>query len=1085
MSTQQVTVGQLQVVISAQIDGYRNQMNQAQNQTRRFVNSINSMMGNIKRTIAGAFAVGAMVSFGKSCIELGSDLAEVQNVVDVVFSSMSDAIDDFAKNAANTFGLSETMAKKFAGTFGAMASSFGFTEQEAYNMATALTGLAGDVASFYNISQDEAYIKLKSVFSGETETLKDLGIVMTENALNSYAQAQGINATVSAMTEQEKVALRYQFVLEQLTFANGDFARTSNSWANQVRILSLQFDSLRATVGQGLINAFLPVIKVLNVVIQRLQIVAIYFKKLTEIIFGHADASLQTTSAIAGTGDSLKSVSDNASKASSNVDKNTKSVKKATTAAKKAKKEIAGLIGGLDEINNINVSETAGTNPSSGSTTPKTSSGSGTGDLLSGLGNIAGGNYLNLADAIDTSGIDAKLEKFKVAVENFKAWLKNNKEKIIAIFAGLVAGVGSYFAMTKWGTFVGTVKQALSPMLTFVRELAEGIKRFGIRPILQGFFSINPVAIAVSAVIAAVVSSLVYLWQTNEDFRNNVIATWNAIKKALAPWLEALKELFLLLADIVGTILVAAFKAISKVVVKVVEVFSNGLLNIIQLICPDIENLGQAFLAFVRTLSKTWKQLKEYFKSLKQEFEKNGIVGVAKKLFTDIGKMLMQGLLNGITFVLSGVANFLSNYVFKPIVNGIKKLFGIHSPSTVMAEIGRFIIEGLKKGMIALLVKLPSQIIKSLKKLKTKVLNTIKKLGFNKAVKEALNKIINSVLQKIKDLKDKTIDKIKTEFNKIKDSFIEKWDEIKDSVKDFVLNIGAKVEDFKEKVIEKWGEVTDIAKDFILNIASKIEDLKEKVIEKWNNAKDYIKDKILEVKSKVESIYEKAKDTFNNAKDYIKDKILEAKSKVESIYEKAKSTYNSAKDYIKEKTLQVKSKVQSIYEKVKSSYNSAKDYIKNKALKIGIKVTSAVGSVKNMVNSLIDTINSKVIAKLDFKVKAPSWLGGGTFGWKAPRIPRLAKGGMIDSPTIAMIGEAGKEVVLPLENNTQALDLIASKLASKIGYSNSTSLSTIQEAQVQEVYNGDVVIKLDGNTVFREKIIDLLRQLKRQGIPVF
>ena len=189
------------------------------------------------KTLAAAFAVKKIVDFGKECIELGSDLAEAQNVVDVVFPRMNKQIDGFAKNAAAQFGLSETMAKKFTGTFGAMSKAFGFGEKQAYDMATTLAGLAGDVASFYNISQDEAYTKLKSVFTGETESLKDLGVVITQTALDSYAMANGFGKTTAKMSEMEKVALRYQFVQEQLTAAAGDFSRTSDGWANQVRIL--------------------------------------------------------------------------------------------------------------------------------------------------------------------------------------------------------------------------------------------------------------------------------------------------------------------------------------------------------------------------------------------------------------------------------------------------------------------------------------------------------------------------------------------------------------------------------------------------------------------------------------------------------------------------------------------------------------------------------------------------------------------------------------------------------------------------------------------------------------------------------
>ena len=148
---------------------------------------LGSTVKKIGLLIGGVFAVGKLVQFGKECVALGSDLAEVQNVVDVTFTTMSDKVNEFAKNAMTSAGLSETMAKRYVGTFGAMSKSFGFSEAQAYDMSTALTQLTGDVASFYNISQDLAYIKLKSVFTGETETLKDLGVVMTQSALDQYA----------------------------------------------------------------------------------------------------------------------------------------------------------------------------------------------------------------------------------------------------------------------------------------------------------------------------------------------------------------------------------------------------------------------------------------------------------------------------------------------------------------------------------------------------------------------------------------------------------------------------------------------------------------------------------------------------------------------------------------------------------------------------------------------------------------------------------------------------------------------------------------------------------------------------------
>ena len=310
------------------------------------------------KALAAAFAVKKVFDFGKSCIELGSDLAEVQNVVDVTFSQMSKQVDKFAQNAATQFGLSETMAKRFTGTFGAMAKAFGFSEKAAYDMSTTLTGLAGDVASFYNISQDEAYTKLKSVFTGETESLKDLGIVMTQTALDSYAMANGFGKTTAKMSEMEKVAMRYKFVQDQLTTAAGDFSRTSTGWANQVRILQLQFDSLKATIGQGLIAALSPVIQVINAVIGKILSLANAFKAFFALMSGGKDSGASATAA------GMEAVAVAADKAGT-------AASGAGNAEKKAAKDIKTATTGIDELNILN--------PDSGSDSGSGSGGSGAG----------------------------------------------------------------------------------------------------------------------------------------------------------------------------------------------------------------------------------------------------------------------------------------------------------------------------------------------------------------------------------------------------------------------------------------------------------------------------------------------------------------------------------------------------------------------------------------------------------------------------------------------------------------------------------------------------------------------------------
>lgn len=317
------------------------------------MSGIQGLAKKVGKSLAAAFAVKKLVDFGKSCIELGSDLSEVQNVVDVTFPHMSKQIDQFAKNASTQFGLSETMSKRFTGTFGAMAKAFGFNEKAAYDMSTTLTGLSGDVASFYNISQDEAYTKLKSVFTGETESLKDLGIVMTQTALDSYALANGFGKTSANMSEMEKVALRYKFVQDQLTSAAGDFSRTSDGWANQVRILQLQFGSLKATIGQGLINVLSPVIKVINAIIGKLMSLANAFKAFTEFITGNKGSGGWASTVAADMG----AVADSAGDAASGMNK-------AAGAEKKAKQAFG--LAKFDELNVVSSNDSSGGGSGSG-----------------------------------------------------------------------------------------------------------------------------------------------------------------------------------------------------------------------------------------------------------------------------------------------------------------------------------------------------------------------------------------------------------------------------------------------------------------------------------------------------------------------------------------------------------------------------------------------------------------------------------------------------------------------------------------------------------------------------------------------
>lgn len=252
-------------------------------------------MGYMAGNILGAALSGAFVS---ECLELGSNLSEVQNVVDVTFGDMANSINDFAKNAMDDFGLSETVAKKYTGTIGSMAKAFGFAGEDVVNMSKSIAGLTADVSSFYNLDTDTAFTKLKSIFTGETEALKDLGVVMSQTALDQYALNNGFGQTTSEMSEQMKVMLRYQFVMSQLSDASGDFARTQDGWANQTRVLELRFDALKATLGQSLINILTPVVQMFNELLGTIQGCADELLEFTNIMSGNVIEETITKNAV-------------------------------------------------------------------------------------------------------------------------------------------------------------------------------------------------------------------------------------------------------------------------------------------------------------------------------------------------------------------------------------------------------------------------------------------------------------------------------------------------------------------------------------------------------------------------------------------------------------------------------------------------------------------------------------------------------------------------------------------------------------------------------------------------------------------
>lgn len=266
-------LGKLAVSIVGQMDDLDKTFKAASKQINKFAKETSALGESVSRMGQNLTAGVTLpiVGLGAAAVKLASDLAEVQNVVDVTFGPNAKDIDTWSKNAMQGFGLTELQAKKMTGTMGAMVKSMGLTDDETLNMSKSLTGLAGDMASFYNLDHQQAFDKIRAGIAGETEPLKALGINMSVANLEAFALAQGINESYKEMTQAEQATLRYNYLMQASADAQGDFARTSDGFANQLRIMQGEMTNLGAEIGQILLPYALQLVQAIRDLVGNFQ----------------------------------------------------------------------------------------------------------------------------------------------------------------------------------------------------------------------------------------------------------------------------------------------------------------------------------------------------------------------------------------------------------------------------------------------------------------------------------------------------------------------------------------------------------------------------------------------------------------------------------------------------------------------------------------------------------------------------------------------------------------------------------------------------------------------------------------------
>lgn len=1091
-----MTLEKLQVIIEAQTKEYMSAMKKVQEQTVNTTKKINSQVDKIKGafnkigTVVGiALSVAAIVNFGKSCINLGSDLAEVQNVVDVTFKGLSERINQFSKNAIEQFGLSELSAKQYSSTMGAMLKSMGFTSSAAADMSMELTGLAGDMASFYNLSGDDAFAKIRSGISGETEPLKQLGINLSVANLEAYALSQGMTKSYNAMSQQEQALLRYNYLLSVTSDAQGDFARTSDSWANQTKILSERFNQLKASIGQGLINIFTPIIKIINIVISKLLIAAEAFKRFTEIITGKKSSADSPSTQIGGIADSADTATDSVGALSD-------ATNAAGKEAKKTEEAFSG-VAGFDEVNTLskNNSEDPGS--------------------TSGTGGGAGGALSDIQDMSDFVGELAAVtdEKLNPALQKFVDKLKELK----AIFKeGFAAGIGD--------VNLEGIKKAISGIQNNIKDIftAPEVLTAAENWIDTITYSLGQIAGSIASIGVTIGTNLLggidrYLEGNKDRIKTFIVDMFDItaeISVIAGNFSQAAANIFSVFGDENG----------QKVTENIIGIFTDAFMGI-------SETCGKLARDILNVITKPFIDNQEKFKSVIDELL--GIVaenlatvkGVVDDTMDKIGevydthiKPMFDAFAEGLSSIVSTILDAYQQYIL-PVLDGISKKLKAFTDEYLQPLIDK-VIELIGKAASAIkdiweqtLVPFINWFIENIAPVIAEHIENVSNVFFTLA--EAVSDVISSVLDACSGLIDfiagvftgdweRAWEGIKTFFNGI-------WEAIKTIVSAIWSAISSAISTTIDSIKTKINTVLEIIRTIFSSIFTSI---KNTVVTIFNAIKTTITNVITAVKTTISTVLDSIKATWNNIFDALSNKV----SNIFNIIKMTISTVISAvKKVISDTINTIKETWNSVWNAVGSKINSVFDGVLKKITTVvgdvykGIKtalkdikkewdgkwndmkesvtnifngiwnvikgvVNSILGGIETMANGVVKGINTVINALNNLSFTVPDWvpeLGGKTFGFNIKtigdvQIPRLAKGGIVSGPTTALIGEAGKEAVIPLENNTGWLDQIAARLGEII----SVNIQSIMQENSGITNNQDTIIKtivkLDSKTLVEQ-----------------
>ena len=671
--------------LSARIVANTEQFQKSMNNIQGKLDNVSKKFSSVGKTLSGIgtkISVGLTVPLtllGKKMVQSATDFEENLNKVDVAFGKSANTVKSWSNTAIKEFGLSKNQALQATSLFGDMATSMGLTGPAAAKMSTSLAGLAGDLASFKNVSIDQAMTALNGVFTGETESLKQLGVVMTETNLEEFAAKTG--QVYKEMGQAEKVQLRYNYVMEMTKNAQGDYARTADGTANSLRTFQGTLDNLAIVLGQQILPTFTPIIQ-----------------KATEMANAFAQAPPEVQSLIvkfgalaAITGPLLVGIG----KVFEACGSITKGFGTISLGANKAGESLKAMVRNINQVR----------------------------------GALAG----------DFVG---PLSKNQQAIVNFANIAKSKFAQVKLSASDLKSGITVSFSSL--GSSLSSFGSKLSSMAS-----SAGSSLLGLGGSLKS--AIGPFLPAI-AVIVALTAAIVYLFKTNEEFRNSMLSAWGEIQASFAPVLQSLATM---------------------------------ISSVVNAIMPALQQLGSAFASLVTAITPVMSLLIQIHTQILA-----GIIGAIVKLISSVAPLIsmliaqlspvLTKILSAITPIINSIAsslipviqtviNILTTYVI-PVITRI---------TTVVASVINRIIQIITPiitfiaGVIGKIISVIATVIGKV----AGIFNTVKTTITNvwSGIKTSIGSVITGIINVIK----KVISPVTSTFNKVKTIIVGVFNKIK------------------------------------------------------------------------------------------------------------------------------------------------------------------------------------------------------------------------------------------------------------------------------------------------------------------